>query len=153
MSSNHVMTRREKFEALFTVTPGCWNWQGWRNRQAYGEFIGFGERLAHRVAYVLYVGPIPEGLCILHSCDNPSCVNPAHLSPGTRTKNLADMTRRGRRARGAKHGMAKLNESQVLQILKDPRRSSDVALEYGVSRRSISLIRAGINWSHLTQGK
>ncbi len=75
----------------------CWNWQGRLHRNGYGQ-IGFRsrDRLAHRFAWRLVYGNIPPGLHILHSCDNPSCVNPTHLSIGTRSENMQDASRKGR---------------------------------------------------------
>jgi hypothetical protein len=72
-------------------------WQGGMFLDGYPQFDGkqLGRR-AHRVAYALFVGPIPEGMSILHSCDNPPCVNPEHLGPGTRGQNNKDRDLRGR---------------------------------------------------------
>lgn len=77
---------------------GCWTWLGARNLRGYGV-IGFPGRrnmLAHRAAYVLLVGPIPDGLFVLHKCDNPACVRPDHLRLGNHTENMAEMRERGR---------------------------------------------------------
>jgi hypothetical protein len=141
--------RKRQFDKNFHVTPGCWVWTGRSNRQQYGEFVYGDDVLAHRVAYRLYVGPIPAGMCILHRCDNPSCVNPGHLSVGTRVQNLEDMTEKGRRVRGVSHGMAKLTEAVVLSIRSDPRASRAIAAECGVSPATISLVRARKTWAHL----
>jgi hypothetical protein len=141
--------RRKEFEANFYVTPGCWVWVGLKNRQQYGEFVYGADVLAHRVAYALYVGPVPAGMCVLHRCDNPSCVNPDHLSVGTRSENLEDMTAKGRRVRGTSHGMAKLTEAAVLSIRADPRLPRVIAAEHGVSHATIRLIRARKTWAHL----
>lgn len=65
----------------------CWPWLAYLNRNGYGQFVGGGEVLAHRFAYVLLVGPIPTGLTLDHLCFNPGCVNPAHLEPVTRSEN------------------------------------------------------------------
>lgn len=86
---------------------GCWLWTGSKNRQGYGETMFRKRHLrANRVAYELANGPIPEGLMVLHSCDNPPCVNPDHLFLGTGTDNMQDCIRKGRtrhdRARQAK---------------------------------------------------
>lgn len=79
----------------------CWEWKGYRNlkRGGYGVLLartGEDQQPAHRVAYELMVGPIAPGLHILHSCDNPPCVNPLHLRAGTPAENMGDMIRRGR---------------------------------------------------------
>jgi len=86
----------------------CWLWRGLIDRNGYGR-IGDNYRvaLAHRFAYEAAIGPIPAGLDVLHSCDNPPCVNPAHLRVGTHAENMADMVRRGRaNPRGRKNRVA-----------------------------------------------
>lgn len=88
-------------EIGWTVTEsGCWEWNGKRNDQGYGLFsarrLGFEGARAHRVMYEHLVEQIPDGLEMRHSCDNPPCVNPEHLSPGTHAQNMADIIERGR---------------------------------------------------------
>lgn len=81
---------RERFEAKYVVTPGgCWRWIGTRTPEGYGQIrVAVGEvAYAHRVAYELLVGPIPEGLHIDHLCRVRACVNPAHLEPVTQAEN------------------------------------------------------------------
>lgn len=74
----------------------CWEWQGSRNKQHYGRVMANGRvQLAHRLAYELAHGAVPEQL-ILHACDNPPCVNPAHLFPGSQADNVRDMIAKGR---------------------------------------------------------
>ena len=85
----------------WTITAsGCWEWGGKRNGEGYGIVYALRHGLrgarAHRVMYELHVGPIPEGEEIRHKCDNPPCVNPDHLEPGTHLMNMDDMTMRGR---------------------------------------------------------
>lgn len=76
---------------------GCVEWVGHRDPKGYGRASsGFGEVLAHRISYIMHNGPIPEGLHVLHRCDNPSCCNPRHLFLGTNLDNVNDRLRKGR---------------------------------------------------------
>jgi hypothetical protein len=86
----------------------CWTWLAGCNKQGYGTISRGGRDsenlLAHRASWEILRGPVPDNLCVLHTCDNPACVNPKHLFLGTRKDNLEDMTRKGRRAYGLRHG-------------------------------------------------
>jgi hypothetical protein len=135
---------------------GCWTWLGTKGRYGYGMFsIRKGKlRLAHRISYQLAHGEIPTGKVICHHCDNPPCVNPAHLFLGTQADNLADMFRKGRGVLppvhvGTKNRHAKLTEQQVLAIRNDTRLRRVVAKEYGVSDTLICWIISRKIWKHL----
>lgn len=92
----------------------CWEWQGRRDGQEYGRFdVHAVPQLAHRIAWELTHGPIPDGLCVLHHCDNPPCCNPAHLFLGARAVNNADMRQKGRQAQGDGHGSRLHPESRA----------------------------------------
>ena len=134
----------------------CWEWTAARDNHGYGLFSIMGEMFsAHRVAHELYIGPIPEGLCVLHKCDNPPCVNPKHLWAGTYTDNMRDMAAKGRSGDtyGERNGMAKLIAAQVLSILSEYANGhiSQEALgkKYGVANNTISQIVNGKTWRHL----
>jgi len=85
----------ERLEAKSIPEPntGCWIWLGGRNSE--GRAL-LGSRTAARVSYATYKGPIPEGICVLHKCDEVICINPDHLFLGTHTDNMRDMSRKGR---------------------------------------------------------
>jgi hypothetical protein len=100
--SPHNLTQRatpgDRFWTKVQKSDGCWQWTAYRDPMGYGRFRLNGEaRLAHRVSWEMHNGSIsPEDLCVLHKCDNPSCVNPDHLFLGDRIANVADMVAKGR---------------------------------------------------------
>jgi hypothetical protein len=107
--------------------------------------------LAHRATWECERGPIPAGLQVLHSCDNPPCRNIDHLFLGTNADNMADKVAKGRQLSGENHGKAKLTEVEVLEIraipLDVPHRV--MGAMYGVSRETISQIRRRFRWAHV----
>lgn len=158
----------KRFTAKFDTTKtGCWFWSGFIDHNGYGVASGsggtayelFGERAAHRISWILYKGPIPNGLQVLHRCDVRECVNPGHLFLGTNADNVADRNAKGRTARncGEKHGRSKLTWEQVKEIrktavsLKAMRKTRAVpytklAKKYEVSRSQIWFVVSGKNW-------
>jgi len=133
----------------------CWPWQGARNKDGYGMVsVSCTCYQAHRVAYELTCGPVGRTykVCILHTCDNPPCCNPAHLFRGTRKDNIADMTQKGRLAsfEGAVNGRAVLTEKDVLDIFNSSESNVDLGEAYDVAPTTISAIRNQRNWKHLT---
>ena len=95
----------------------CWEWKAATDRWGYGKFrIDEKKKYAHRVSYEFHHGPIPEGMLVLHSCDNPACVNPAHLHFGTHQDNMIERGERNRSASGKNNGQVKLTTDQVHQI-------------------------------------
>jgi hypothetical protein len=84
----------------FPHPKGCWEWTGGRSAYGYGVFRStFGESMAHRASFVLHKGPLMKGMCVLHKCDNPPCVNPEHLFAGDRIMNNLDKKLKGRTGR------------------------------------------------------
>lgn len=134
----------------------CWSWRGncSSDKDGYGTIGVFGVRhRAHRLSYETFVGPIPEGHLIRHKCDNPPCVRPDHLEPGTVKENTHDMLRRGRHVppRGAKNGSSVLTETQVRDIraLQGSRHVRDVSEEFDIAVSTVYSIWSGLRWSHL----
>lgn len=98
---------RVRFEQKFVRGEGCWNWTAGKDKDGYGRFAvpGRGSYLrAHRFSFELYVGAVPEGMLVLHRCDNPSCVRPDHLFLGVYQDNADDMVAKGRQAKGDRSG-------------------------------------------------
>lgn len=82
--------------SLVIVQEGCWDWSGYKQPEGYGTFPHAKTWYAHRVSWELHNGPIPDGMHVLHTCDNPPCSNPAHLFLGTVADNMADRKAKGR---------------------------------------------------------
>lgn len=152
--------RERVFWSRIEIHPsGCWLWTRYRNKQGYG--YGFSldgrQQLSHRVAWQFTFGSIPEGLDVLHRCDNPQCCNPAHLWLGTDKDNVHDSVRKGRfhngGAKGERNGSAKLTAEAVTKIRrvysKGRVTQRQLAALYGVDQTAISLIVRGVNWSWL----
>ena len=133
----------------------CWPWLGCKNRLGYGNVKwGASSQLAHRVAWMLWQGPIADGLCVLHRCDNPPCCNPFHLWTGTRADNNRDREEKGRAAhpKGSKNGLAKLTESESREIfsLRGKATQRVLGARFGVSKHAVWLIHNGKTWAHAT---
>jgi hypothetical protein len=151
--------RRIKDRFLSYVSQGpssvCWDWLGAKHPAGYGHFaVTKGDiQIAHRVSYVLFKGPIPDEVLVLHSCNRPSCVNFNHLKLGTHQDNVNDSIEAGTFSRGAKHTGAKLSEAQVIGIkqrLRDGDAGKDIAECFNVVPSTIAEIKAGRNWKHVT---
>lgn len=142
---------------------GCWEWQGCKRPSGYGR-LTVGSRTdgtrrtssAHRESYKAFIGDIPDGLWVLHKCDNPCCINPDHLYLGDRSQNVADMVGRGRVkfSVGSSHINSKLTEADVFAIrkerieMKTPYRA--IAAKYGIkSHKTIIQICKGESWTHV----
>lgn len=143
------MTMEERFwnKVLKRADNECWEWLAQKTSLGYGVFWLNGKNnKAHRVAWTLMNGAIPDGLVVRHKCRG-KCVNPNHMELGTMKDNQIDRVRDGTTNRGERHGMSKLTEDQVRQIKKIQNRSiGDIAKDYNVSRRTIGMIKDGIRW-------
>jgi len=159
----------EQFWKRVDKSGECWPWTGYKNQCGYGVTYKRNKHvLAHRLAWEIVHGAIPNGMQVLHKCDNPRCCNPAHLFLGTHKDNMEDMTRKGRRVRGEQLRLSiknpprgercartKLTSAQVLEIRRRYRPRvvsvSMLAKEFGINRSAIWKIVRGQRWRHLLQ--
>jgi len=157
----------DRFWSKVQPSEGCWNWTAAKNEKGYGVFgINRDTFKAHRVAFILSGQEIPDGLCLLHKCDNPACVNPDHMMIGTRAENNADMCAKGRHVNGAQktpieqckyekgehHHNARLTAEIVLQIRNDRALGmsfSRIAAKYGIGQKHAHSIATRKAWKHV----
>jgi hypothetical protein len=134
----------------------CWPWTGRLDENGYGVFdVDNRPNIASRVSLEIHLGKkLPAHIFACHHCDNPPCVNPEHLFPGTQQQNMKDAGRKGRV--GGNHGRlgtcintSKLNEEKVIEIKRSQDPAKLIAEKYGVSATAIRLIRNGKNWGWL----
>lgn len=142
-------------------TTECWCWIG-GTESGYGRMYVEGKlQLAHRLSWMIHVGTIPYKKCVLHKCDNRTCVNPQHLFIGTIIDNNQDRHAKGRSSggrnggghKGEKNGRSILTAEKVKQIRRRLRNKCDrrgLAKEYGVTKPTIDAIATGRNWSHVS---
>lgn len=164
-----VSNSEEIFWSRVSKTPGqgphgdCWEWQGTIGAMGYGEICWVAYRraqgkmkgkisLAHRTSYELAVGPIPEGLSLLHSCDNPPCCNPAHLSPGTQGANVQDAWDKDRMHKGetcwnAIHTNDLIKEVKLYLLIGYSQ--IHISEKFKMREKMVNDIARGHKWKHI----
>lgn len=156
----HFMTRQQFLDKAYPEpNTGCWLWVGKTNWCGYGELHKKDNEykmiFAHRYSYAIHKGLFDENLKVLHTCDQPCCINPDHLFLGTQQDNISDMDAKKRRkcGRGVNHGHAKINNLIAIEIKKMYRhgkyRQIDVAKHFGISRSVVSKVVNGAAWKHV----
>lgn len=161
-----------RFWAKVRKTKKCWLWTASVRNKGYGAFVYPGrdgrtiQGRAHRYSWEIHRGEIPAGLCVLHLCDTPACVNPEHLFLGTKAENNRDMVRKGRHVRGGTysragyrrgvaHHNAKLNPETVAELRKDRVAGlsySALAGKFGISIGHAWRIVNGRGWRQIGGG-
>jgi hypothetical protein len=140
----------------------CWNWMGFLNRGAkrqYGSIKVDGKSVsAHRFSWEFYNNSkVPDGMIVMHKCDNPRCVNPIHLCVGTHKENMVDMVLKNRQAKsgsfcnrqpakGSKNGLSKLTEDQAKEIFNEKNSQRKIAQRYGISQTVVHNIKSKKTW-------
>jgi DNA-binding CsgD family transcriptional regulator len=143
----------------------CWVWTAADDNFGYGHFSmpdtsgASSLQLAHRVSWIIANGPIPDGMCVLHTCDNPPCVNPAHLFLGTQSDNAHDRDSKGRTVAahhfGEANGCAKLTKGDVIEIRHayiEGETQRSIADRYGLTQSGIQSVVTGRVWGHVAEG-
>lgn len=144
-----IKEAKESFEKFVEKNSGCWKWKGSSSGKKfnYGKITFHGKSYsAHRLSYEIYIGKIPDGMLVMHKCDNPECTNPDHLILGTHVDNKRDQIKKGRAS------MEKLNEEKVYEIkrkLENNVLHGSISEEYGISRTTIWSIQTGRTWKNI----
>jgi len=139
-------------------SESCWLWIAGHFSRGYGAFQIHGKaHCAHRISWIIANGPIPDGMVIMHSCDNPPCVNPDHLVLGTQLDNIKDRDNknrwRGSGRRGQDMPTAKLSDAEVIEIRVRYAAGfvmqKNLAAEYGISKTQMHSIVHRKQWTHI----
>jgi hypothetical protein len=155
-----LLTDQQRFMLHVEKTETCWNWtgalRGHHKKGGYGTFsLDNKQWISSRASYTLFKGKIPEGLFVLHSCDNRLCVNPEHLRTGTHQENMDDMKARGRQANqnGENHGNNKLMDCDILEMLVLHGfgfTNIELSKQFKISDGMVSMIVNRKRWKHIS---
>jgi len=159
MKYKYRMDAKDRFFSKVDMSGDCWLWKGTRSGGGYGNFLINGKLVrAHRWSYKFFFGELRDEDCVLHSCDNPLCVNPSHLFIGSRADNVRDMISKGRdhfpgAPAGEGHPFSVLSDLEVLEMRKlrstDNLSYQELADLFGVSKPTVQAIIKGFTWKHL----
>lgn len=136
------------------IDGACIEWAHYRNSLGYGvKRVGRKIMLAHRIAWIDANGEIPQGLCVLHRCDNPPCINANHLFLGTRVDNNLDCMAKGRRPppAGERNSGAKLNAEtvKIIRSLQGSASQREIGRRFGLKDSQMSRIMKAKSWKHI----
>lgn len=150
----------ERFWRHVHKTDACWYWTAHKDKDGYGNTTDDNRCTirTHRASWMLHNGPIPDGMCVLHKCDNPPCVRPDHLFLGTFKDNAVDRNNKGRSdggggsSPGSTNGNSRLDENKVRQIRKlldEGEKAVTIATKFGVYWLTIHNIKHRKSWKHI----
>jgi predicted transcriptional regulator len=144
-----------KFNKKISKTDTCWLWKGYIDNLGYGRIHIYGKtEKAHRASFIFFKKKKIDGLCVLHKCDNRSCVNPKHLFLGTQLDNIKDMVnkKRNNTAKGEANYSATINSNDAIKIktlLKSGMSCTEIAKFLNVKRSTVYLIKYNKSWNHI----
>ena len=145
-----MKTMRESFEEKFVKgePDACWEWTASKFRDGYGQFYLNRKPIgAHRFSWMLYVGEVPDGLWVLHKCDNRGCVNPAHLFLGTHTDNMRDCASKGRFPKRSNRKILTEEQVKTIRVMwLNGVRNITLTKIFGVANQTISNITHHHTW-------
>lgn len=146
-SKTFMRLRRKLLRSSKLMPSGCREWQRAKSGHGYGQAYLNGKTIsAHRLSYIMYVSVIPKGFYVLHGCDNPACISPAHLRLGTQLENMQDAIKRDRFQR--KRIVITPDKVRLVRQLLRAREMSQagIANKVGCSQRTVSAIKTGRSW-------
>lgn len=149
------ITHEERFWSRVDKTEGCWVWKGAKMQNGYGTItVNYRKWYVHRYSWFLIYGVEPkDNLFLLHSCDNPLCVNPKHLSEGTAADNSSDMAMKGRSPHlGERSPHAKLTESKVIELrgrIRNGESQASISREFKISIGVVNEVYHRKRWKHV----
>ena len=157
----HGLTTAERFLQRVEKTDGCWLWTGSiKNKTGHGQFrMDDKPMVASRAAWIIFRGEITKDkstygtMFVCHTCDNPQCVNPAHLFLGTNQDNVTDKMEKGRHrygiSLGESHGNSKLDEAKVRYIRESGLGSTELARQFNLSQATVWAVLHKRTWKHV----
>lgn len=141
----------KKLKHLSRMEGKCRVYSGARLKSGYGIIYWQHDTLlAHRAAWIADGSNIPDGMLVLHKCDNPPCIRKSHLFLGTHADNVADKIAKGRQTHGEAHGPTKITSETALAIFSDQRPHREMRAIYGVTAKHIRDIKSGRLWWRVT---